>query len=83
MTEDGSLMAVDVQIEHGVIKAGSPRRLFKTNVIFQYDGGLQRLVYDISPDDQRILVKERAASASDPNAAPVTVVLNWTALLKK
>jgi Tol biopolymer transport system component len=82
LTEDGSLMAVDMQAEQDTIKAGPPHRLFKTNIIFFDDGGLQSQDYDISPDDQRFLVNERTRVATGSNS-PITVVLNWTAALKK
>ena len=42
-----------------------------------YDPGS---MYDVSPDGQRFLVNTLAAEAT---SAPITLVVNWPALLKR
>jgi hypothetical protein len=37
------------------------------------------MIYDVSPDGQRFLV---SVPTSDPGSSQVTVVLNWTAVMK-
>jgi Tol biopolymer transport system component len=82
LTDDGTVMAVDVQPDNGAFKAGTPRALFKSNAIFgDHTGSAQNIPYDVSSDDQRFLINERLAPAG--GSAPITVVLNWTAALKK
>ena len=43
------------------------------------EGGIYH-EYDISPDGQRFLI---GTLVGEPTAPPPTVILNWTALLKK
>jgi eukaryotic-like serine/threonine-protein kinase len=74
------LMAVSVKA--GVIPdAGSPTRLFRTAM----SSGLINTVYTrnqytVTADGQRFLINQGAATGT---RSPVTVVLNWTAALKR
>jgi Tol biopolymer transport system component len=71
---DNKLVAAGVKGESGNFEVGVVKPLFQTRAT-----GL-RQEYDVSADGQRFLVitaQEEAASA------PITVVLNWTAGLKK
>jgi hypothetical protein len=72
-------MAVDV-IEGPIFKASAPRILFQVPLaqIGHNEGGLQVLGWDVAPDGKRFLI-DTATTSSEP----VTVVLNWTAELKK
>jgi serine/threonine protein kinase len=74
LSDDRKLMAVDVATGPSF---GVPRSLFQTHV----PAGVAslRTHYVPSRDGQRFLVNE----ASDGAASPITVVLNWTALLNK
>ena len=76
---DGKLMAADVT-EGPIFKASVPRTLFQVPVaqIGHNEGGLQVLGWDVAPDGKRLLI-DTATTSSEP----VTVVLNWTAELKK
>ena len=76
---DGKLMAVDVT-EGPIFKASAPRTLFQVPVaqIGHNEGGLQVLGWDVAPDGKRLLIDTATRSSE-----PVTVVLNWTAELKK
>jgi len=76
---DGKLIAVDVT-EGPIFKAGAPRTLFQVPVaqIGHNEDGLQVLRWDVAPDGKRLLI-DTATTSSEP----VTVLLNWTAELKK
>jgi eukaryotic-like serine/threonine-protein kinase len=76
---DGKLMAVDVT-EEPIFKTSSPKTLFQVPLaqIGHNEGGLQVLGWDVAPDGKRFLI-DTATTSSEP----VTVVLNWTAELKK
>jgi eukaryotic-like serine/threonine-protein kinase len=66
----GRMMAVSVQATAGRFEAADPRELFR----------VQTGDYDVAADAQRFLV---AAEMEDLTASPLTVVLNWTAALKR
>ena len=72
-------MAVDVT-EELIFKTSSPKTLFQVPLaqIGHNEGGLQVLGWDVAPDGKRFLI-DTATTSSEP----VTVVLNWTAELKK
>ncbi len=82
LAADGTVMAVDVRPDGAAFSAGTPRTLFKTNaLIANHRGSTIDIPYDVSADGQRFLVNERLTPAGQ--GAPITVVLNWTAALKK
>jgi Tol biopolymer transport system component len=71
---NGTLMAVDVKLG-ATFEGGEPRRLFTT----RFRRSLAR-EYDVSPDGQKFLV---AVAPSDEALPPITLVQNWTSLLKR
>ncbi len=74
---DGSVMASSVKTDGGEFQFSAPKALFKTHMlslIFNFHE------FDVSPDGQRFLIGTRIG---EPTAAPPTVILNWTALVKK
>jgi len=73
---DDTLMAVDVKAGTGGFQAGAAKKLFKAQLIT--GGG--RNHYAVSPDGQRFLMLEPVGKAQP---SPITVVVNWPALLKK
>lgn len=75
MTNEGTMMAVDV-LAGAALEPGIPRRLFATPIV----GGTNSDRYDPTPDGQRFLV---LLPLPMPPPAPITVILNWTAGLKK
>jgi Tol biopolymer transport system component/predicted Ser/Thr protein kinase len=75
LSPDWKLMAVPVG---SGTSFGSPRLLFQTHV--PRTTNLYRTHYVPSRDGQRFLVN---TLASDPPPVPITIVLNWTAGLKK
>jgi serine/threonine protein kinase/Tol biopolymer transport system component len=80
MTDDGTIMAVDVREDADNIHTSPPRVLFKTNAALTNHYG-SHYEYDVTADGQRFLVNERLGPTSQ--AAPLTVVLNWMAGLRK
>ena len=76
---DGKLMAADVT-EAPALKAGLPKPLFQINVaqISHSENTPQIFGWDVTPDGKRFLI-DTATTSSEP----VTIVLNWTAELKK
>jgi hypothetical protein len=55
----------------------APRPLFKTRMLSHV---LSQHEYDVSPDGQRFLI---GTLVGETKAQPPTVILNWTADLKK
>ena len=78
---DGSLMAVTVEETGGVLKAGTPKALFKTTIEPQSGIGT-RASYDATRDGSRFFVTEQK---KDPAAdtQPVTVLVNWQSIVTK
>ena len=72
-------MAADVT-EGPTFRASVPRTLFQIPLaqISHRTGDVQPFSWDVAPDGKRFLI-DMATTSSEP----VTVVLNWTADLKK
>ncbi len=79
LSPDRKLMAADVKASGPTFEAGVPKALFELRI--QSVGLLSlRNFYTAAADGQRFLV---TSLLGDPTAAPTTVVLNWTADLKR
>jgi serine/threonine protein kinase/Tol biopolymer transport system component len=78
---DGSIMSVPVT-RSAPLELGTPVPLFKANLLGGVVPGIPwRMQYAVASDGQRFLLNE---PLEDPYAnAPITVVTNWTATLKK
>jgi eukaryotic-like serine/threonine-protein kinase len=78
------LFAVDVKANGATFEAGVPKGLFDTGVVFPaHAGGIYR-AYAASRDGQRFLIARSPSAGGDDAAhAPITVVVNWTAALKR
>ncbi len=77
---DGKVMVVEVTAG-AVFQAGRPKTLFQAPR--DPSGALLTIpisIWDVTPDGNRFLLTTPATEASP---TPFTVVLNWTALLKK
>jgi serine/threonine protein kinase len=70
---DGMLMAAEVSVKHAGIEVGVVRSLGISVASGVYP-------YDVSADGKRFLV---AVPREQKSAAPLTLVQNWTSLLKK
>jgi Tol biopolymer transport system component/predicted Ser/Thr protein kinase len=80
---DRKLMAVDVTTAP-TFQPGIPHMMFDSHVSGFLGGGLSTIVfnYDVTPDGQRFLINSVAESEGIA-PEPITVILNWTAGLKK
>jgi eukaryotic-like serine/threonine-protein kinase len=76
---DGKLMAVEVTAARPVLQVGIPKPLFQAPA-FNPNDAAYAFRWDVAADGKRFLIGAREATAA---AEPVTVVLNWTAGLKK
>jgi Tol biopolymer transport system component len=74
LAPDNKLMAAAVDGKAGTFEVGVVKPLFQTRVTGS------RYEYDVSADGQRFLINTAPVQAA---SAPITVVLNWTAGLKK
>ncbi len=76
LAPDGTLMAAAVNGKASSFQVGAVKRLFSTHVIGP------RREYDVSADGQKFLINS-APQQNLAAPAPITVVVNWTAGLKK
>jgi hypothetical protein len=72
------MMASSVKTGGTEFQFETPKPLFKTRML-SLEGAIFR-EYDVSPDGQRFLI---GTLVGEPTAPPPTVIMNWTALLKK
>ena len=75
---DGQMMASSVKTGGTEFQFAAPKPLFKTRTL-SLEGAIFR-EYDVSPDGQRFLI---GTLIGEPTAPPPTVIMNWTALMKK
>ena len=75
---DRRLMAVPIASTGSTFESGAPQALFETHTPSASPG--YRINYDVTADGQRFLVNTALSAGASTS---VTVVLNWTALLKK
>lgn len=78
VSADGTLMAVAVQLEAD-FKASAPRALFRTH-FGSFGAEYWRPVYVPAADGQRFLIN---TVISETSSSPVSVILNWPALLQR
>jgi serine/threonine protein kinase len=71
---DNTLMSADVKTIAGKFLVGTPKPLFQA----QLAPGITRNQYAVSPDGQRFLM---LVPAGEPKPTPITIVVNWPALL--
>jgi Tol biopolymer transport system component len=77
---DHKLMAVKISGDRE-LEVGTPVALFDTPIPFpRNDGAQAQRYYDVTADGQRFLIN---APRAQTNPSPITVMLNWTAGLKR
>ena len=74
LAPDSKLMAVSLKLGADSVEVSAPHELFALPA-----DELSLFPYDVTPDGQRFLV---AAAPSQP-AEPLSVIVNWPALVKK
>jgi Tol biopolymer transport system component/predicted Ser/Thr protein kinase len=77
LAPDNTLMAAEVNAKGSNFGLGAVRSLFRVN--WANPGGYNQCTYDVSADGQRILA---AVAGEGEAASPITLVVNWTALLQ-
>ena len=77
LSPDEKLMAVDVNTASATFQAGIPQELFQAQLV---PTSYWRNIYVPSPDGQRFLMIT-PASAAKPE--PITVIVNFPAMLKR
>jgi hypothetical protein len=82
LKDDGTMMGAEVHAQGDALVANTPKPLFKTNpLLANHRGSALDIPYDVSRDGQRFLVNERIRTAE--SRSPISVVVNWPALLKR
>ena len=80
----GKVMAVTANAAGSTFEAGVPHELFDSGYVNLTHSGGNWHTYAVSPDGQRFLIPRPVANLQgDAMAAPITVILNWTAALKR
>jgi Tol biopolymer transport system component len=74
---DGQIMSAAVKTGGPEFEFETPKPLFKTRMLALIAGFHE---FDVSPDGQRFLI---GTLIGESKAAPPTVIMNWTALLKR
>jgi Tol biopolymer transport system component len=78
IARDGQMMVSSVKAGGNTFEFSTPKALFKTRMLGL--GGGNNHEFDVSPDGQRFLI---GTLVGDSKAQPPTVILNWSALIKK
>ena len=71
-TASGQMMAASVAVHNGILEVG------KVQMLFEGTFGTGSWTWAVSADGQKLLVRERKA-----DTGPLTLLQNWTSLLKK
>ena len=78
LSAEGKVMAIPVKTT-GNFEAGAPATLFQTRTR-QPISVMDAFSYDVTSDGQKFLINTRM---DDTNAAPLSIILNWTSELEK
>jgi len=78
LSAEGKMMAVPVRLGTS-FEAGSPLVLFQTH-LRQPISAQDVFSYDVTGDGQKFLVNTKV---DEPNAAPLSIILNWAAEMEK
>ncbi len=82
LAADGKLMAVETQTAP-TFEAGAPRALFDPQISRGRMPAWVYYRYDVTADGKRFLVSSGPAALESSASAPITVVVNWLAALKR
>ena len=79
----GKMISVKVNPAGPTFEYGDPTELFDSGYV-NFAHGLNYHTYAVSADGQRFLIpRPESTNGGETASAPITVVLNWTAGLKK
>jgi serine/threonine protein kinase len=81
----GNLLSSQTKTNGTAFEFSSPRVVYGAGfVVFNYGQAGSGNVYSVSADGQRFLMERQASNLTGAGAStPITIVLNWTALLPK
>jgi hypothetical protein len=71
------MMVAAIKATATTFEFSPPKALFKTRTLSEFSGIHE---YDVAADGQKFVIGTRVG---EPTAPPPTVILNWTAALKK
>jgi Tol biopolymer transport system component len=77
---DGNLMAASLEASGQRANVGKSVSLFQTKIALGGYMNIMRAQYDVSRDGQSFLINN---TVGEPSPSPITIVTNWTSLLKK
>jgi Tol biopolymer transport system component/predicted Ser/Thr protein kinase len=78
----GKMMAADIRVSGASIQPGVPHALFDSGYFnFGHSGPYN--TYAVSADGQRFLIPRPANATAEVPSRPITVIVNWTAALRK
>jgi hypothetical protein len=82
LTDDKQLVAAPFNPQNGVVETGSPKSLFRVASLIDIDQFLWPTsnAYVAASNGRRFLM---ALSARDPDAPPISVIVNWPALMAR
>jgi hypothetical protein len=80
VSADRKLMSASVSGQGEVFAVGTVQALFDTTIRQIGFAGANAINYDVSPDGQRFLILSTQDNAA---TTPITLVVNWTGLMKK
>jgi dipeptidyl aminopeptidase/acylaminoacyl peptidase len=78
LSSDGKMMAVAAKTD-GNFEAASPVTLFQTH-LGQPISSFDLVSYDVTADGQKFLINTKV---DEPNAAPLSLILNWTSEMER
>jgi serine/threonine protein kinase len=81
-TSSGKMMAADIHATSAAIQAGVPHALFDSAYL-NFGHSVNYHTYAVSADGQRFLITRPMNATGDLASTPITVVVNWTAALRK
>jgi hypothetical protein len=81
ISPDLKLMTVPVTKKGEKLEFGTPAELFQTSISLGGTLAYRMLRYDVTRDGQRFLINSEREGAPPPSPS-ITVVLNWTKMLK-
>ena len=82
LATDGKLMAVEVQMAPR-FEPGAPKALFDPRIPRNRIPPWAAFAYDVTADGKRFLVNSASTASESSASAPITVVVNWLAALKR
>jgi eukaryotic-like serine/threonine-protein kinase len=83
--DHGTLMTIPVRREADRFEPGAPRALFDTGIVTPPHSTTIPMyhTYAVAPDGQRFLIPRPVSMLRESTPTPITVVVNWQAMLER